>query len=313
MNTSSRVVDALELARNRLHEPAVRQAYDQLVALVDQQLGEKLIESSRAGVLTEPQLVFIEYGLRHLQGAGAIAMGRAADALVAALSGESAPTSPPAATQAAPVQPSPAPEAAPQPQTPLIQRLVQKVGRVTGGSVTINGVQTNHYHAAPDSPDARDEVEVDEEDTGELRVPANEAEIIESDIFISYCHRDGARMRRLREDLRSHGLRVWTDENLQPGTPSWKNAVEGAVRGARVLIVLMTQDSKKSPWVESEINTALMQNIPIFPVLCKGDTKNAVPFALNGYQFVDMRKEADYRSAMLRLVKAIKAKVKPTR
>jgi hypothetical protein len=329
MNTGSRVVDALELARHRLHEPRVRNAYAQLITLIDGQLGERLVDGSSTGILTEPQLVFIDYGLRHVQGANAVTLVRAADALIASLSTEDEPATLPTAeaqTQhakatvneqgddddvddAVPMQAAPPAEQ----QQPFIKRLVQKVGRVTGGSVTINGVvQNTIYRVAPNAPPAAQEEDYDEEDTGEL-VPirnADEPVITVSDVFISYCHRDGARMRRLREDLRSHGLRVWTDENLQPGTPSWKTAVESAVRGGRVLVVIMTPDAKRSSWVESEINTALTHDVPIFPVLCKGDTKNAVPFALNGYQFVDMRKEGQYRESMLRLVKAIKGKIK---
>jgi hypothetical protein len=330
MNTGSRVVDALELARHRLHEPSVRNAYSQLITLIDGQLGERLLDGSSTGILTEPQLVFIDYGLRHVQGANAVALVRAADALIASLSAEDEPAMPPAAeaqtrrAQAAAIEQNEdediADDAVPmqtalpaEPQQPFIKRLVQKVGKVTGGSVTINGVvQNTIYRVAPNAQPAAQEEDYDEEDTGEL-VPIrnpDEPAITVSDVFISYCHRDGARMRRLREDLRSHGLRVWTDENLQPGTPSWKTAVESAVRGGRVLVVIMTPDAKRSSWVESEINTALTHDVPIFPILCKGDTKNAVPFALNGYQFVDMRKEGQYRESMLRLVKAIKGKIK---
>ncbi len=339
MNTGSRVVDALELARHRLHEPSVRRAYAELIALIDQQLGEHLLESGDGVALTEPQLVFIEYGLRHVQGANGLAMVRVADKLVAALEQPDNAATPPVVPLAdiraryaevhgeddeaqsegedhsAPPRAAREPvegsePAAPAPPTPLIKRLVQKVGKVTGGTVNITGVNNNIYHVSHSAPNAPAEDEPDEEATGEFQPITAELAITISDVFISYCHRDGSRMRRLREDLRSHGLRVWTDENLQPGTPSWKKSVESAVRGGRVLVVIMTPDAKRSSWVESEINTALAHEVPIFPVLYKGDTKNAVPFALNGYQFVDMRKEAQYRESMLRLVKAIKTRIK---
>lgn len=330
MNAGSHVVDALELARHRLHEPNVRAAYNQLIALIDQQLQERLLENSQTGILTEPQLVFIAYGLRHVQGAPAVTMTRAADKLIVALSQPDSSATPPVvpladmrarhhsetgadeeAAHRSPVQSEQqVPEQAAASPTPLIKRLVQKVGRVTGGTVTINGVQQNMIYRVTPSANADADADGDEEDTGELQPVSVEPEVTISDVFISYCHRDGSRMRRLREDLRSHGLRVWTDENLQPGTPSWKRAVESAVRGGRALVVIMTPDAKRSSWVESEINTAMAHDVPIFPVLCKGDTKNAVPFALNGYQFVDMRKEAQYREAMLRLVKAIKGRVR---
>lgn len=46
------------------------------------------------------------------------------------------------------------------------------------------------------------------------------------DIFLSYSHIDTKMMRRLRNDLRSIGLIVWTDEKIEPGTPHWGSSLK---------------------------------------------------------------------------------------
>jgi hypothetical protein len=51
-------------------------------------------------------------------------------------------------------------------------------------------------------------------------------------VFISYSHRDSDIMQVVRDRLRAAGFNVWTDENLQPGTPSWTRAIESALRNS---------------------------------------------------------------------------------
>ena len=51
-------------------------------------------------------------------------------------------------------------------------------------------------------------------------------------LFLSYSRADSDTMGRVREALTGEGLSVWTDENLTPGTPSWKQAIERAIEDA---------------------------------------------------------------------------------
>jgi formylglycine-generating enzyme required for sulfatase activity len=124
-------------------------------------------------------------------------------------------------------------------------------------------------------------------------------------VFLSYGREDSEIMRRLRDDLRAGGLTVWTDENLQPGTPSWKDAIEGAIEQAGALVVILSPDAKKSVWVERELGYARNQEVRIFPVLACGDSRKAIPLELVSAQWVDLRSEADYASGVQRLIGAI--------
>ncbi|MDX2136686.1 MAG: TIR domain-containing protein [Chloroflexota bacterium] len=365
MDIASKVVDAFELAAHRLDEPPVRTAYLQLVSLVDQQLGGQIVFDDASRPLTEPQRVFIAYGLKHLRSSQAAPLERAAGRLIAALSGEevdsqqdhsqaAVPLSQPVVqstevnvqsehrtqtpnpiptTQYPSAQPEnrelktpnsdprpPIPEQAPPAPRSAINRVKQRLGIVTGGTVNMIGIQ-NHHHAASPSPPVtasplmQDEPPLDDEqDTSEISAqPEDKPARQRHDVFLSYSRRNAEVMRRVRADLRAAGLNVWTDDNLQPGTPSWKVAIETAIQQSRSVVVIMSPDAKKSEWVERELNAAKTLNVPIFPILAKGESKNAVPFMLNGYQFVDIRKEDGYRAAMLKLTNAVKSTTRRTR
>ena len=304
MNTERKVVEALELAANRLHEPPVLDAYQQLVALVDSQLGGQVVQAGETA-LTEPQLVFIAYGLKHVRGAQALPLARAADGLIEALSTVYIPqAAPEPTTEAAEPPPASEPSDYGKPR-PIVTRIRQSFGTVKNSNLVIVGTQVNHAPSTPpavmDNDDDTDEPEIAEpETTGNHRY----------DVFLSYSRPNAEKMRRLRADLRAAGLNVWTDENLNIGTPSWKRAVEDAIRRTRSLVVLMTPESKGSEWVERELNSAKAHHKPIFPILIRGNAKNAIPFMLNSYQYIDLRREPDYRTGVQKLVKAIKVELR---
>jgi hypothetical protein len=48
------------------------------------------------------------------------------------------------------------------------------------------------------------------------------------DIFLSYSRTDTPMMQKVRDYLREQGFKVWTDEGIHAGTPSWKTAIEDA-------------------------------------------------------------------------------------
>jgi hypothetical protein len=108
-------------------------------------------------------------------------------------------------------------------------------------------------------------------------------------IFLSYSHRDRPIMREVRDALRRLGWEVWMDENLKPGTPSWKDEVEQAIERAQAVVVILSPDAKRSPWVEREIEYAENCEVPIFPVLARGSERESIPFEITSVQYADVR------------------------
>ncbi|MGJ3238694.1 MAG: toll/interleukin-1 receptor domain-containing protein [Anaerolineae bacterium] len=113
--------------------------------------------------------------------------------------------------------------------------------------------------------------------------------------FLSYSHADAHIMRRVREELSSAGLSIWSDEQLVPGTLSWKNAIEDAIQNALTLVVLLSPDAKHSDWIEKEIDYARACEVTIVPVLVRGEAEiSAVPFELINVQRIDLRQHYDH-------------------
>jgi hypothetical protein len=123
-------------------------------------------------------------------------------------------------------------------------------------------------------------------------------------VFLSYSHRDTEIMRRVRGDLVAHELTVWNDENLNPGTPSWKNAIEKAIENTGCLVVLLSPDAKESEWIEREVDYARACGVAILPVLALGDEQNAIPFELINIQRVDIR--SNYQVGIQHLVVTVR-------
>lgn len=126
-------------------------------------------------------------------------------------------------------------------------------------------------------------------------------------VFLSYSRKDSPVMEQVRQALRDAGLSVWTDEGIEPGTPLWKDSIEEAIENAACMVVLLSPDAKKSIWVKRELEYAGVQRLAIFPVMVRGEENNAIPFALIGAQFIDIR--SNYENHIQRLITTIQKRL----
>lgn len=72
-----------------------------------------------------------------------------------------------------------------------------------------------------------------------------------SDIFISYASQDRDRIGPLVEALEAHGWSVFWDTTLLPGE-TWRRKITKELDAARCVIVLWSESSVESHWVEQE-------------------------------------------------------------
>lgn len=122
------------------------------------------------------------------------------------------------------------------------------------------------------------------------------------DIFISYSRRDTGRMQEVRDGLREAGLSVWTDEGIEPGTESWKKALSDAITGCTTVVVLFSPDAAQSTWVNRELDFAELHQKKLYPLLVRGEIKDAVPFGYTTYQFIDIRNDDALQNGLQELV-----------
>lgn len=127
-------------------------------------------------------------------------------------------------------------------------------------------------------------------------------------VFLSYSRQDAALMRQVRDFLADSGFTVWTDEGIEPGTPSWKQAIENGIRESSALVVLFSPDSSESKWVRSELDFAEAQGVHIFPLLVRGDERTAVPFGFTTHNWIDLRDTSDVNSALKPLPDVIRGR-----
>ena len=125
-------------------------------------------------------------------------------------------------------------------------------------------------------------------------------------IFISYSRADTEIMHRITEALRRAELTVWTDEGIEPGTPSWKQAIQSAISNAGCLICILSPEAASSRWVREELDFADIQHKPIYLVHVRGYELEVALFGFVTSQRVDVRDAADYDNGIDQLTNAIR-------
>jgi hypothetical protein len=123
-------------------------------------------------------------------------------------------------------------------------------------------------------------------------------------IFLSYSRKDTSMMQRMADDLRTAGMTVWVDDNLEPGTPAWERSISAAIRTAGCLVVILSPDAEQSTWVGRELAMAETLDKRIVPILARGTEKDAIPFRLMSHQWVDGRH--NYPEAFGKLLGAVR-------
>jgi hypothetical protein len=127
----------------------------------------------------------------------------------------------------------------------------------------------------------------------------------DASIFLSHTAADKSFARRLCEDLKGRGCRVWFDEaELKPGD-SIIDRVEAAIDDMRYLLVVLSPASVDSSWVKRELNMALVEslatrNARVIPVLLKDC---AIPGLLREVLYADFR--LDYERGLNQLMRVV--------
>lgn len=109
-----------------------------------------------------------------------------------------------------------------------------------------------------------------------------------SHVFLSYSTRDRNYAGKLADKLRAEGFDVWIDNSRLRSSEDWWRSIVFAIDTCAALVVLLTQESDQSKWVQREITLADQRNKPIFPLWLAGDiqTPNWAIFVRTQYEDV---------------------------
>ena len=126
-----------------------------------------------------------------------------------------------------------------------------------------------------------------------------------SRVFISHSHRDHSFAERLAHDLAIRGVDVWYSEwEMKPGDSLIRKVAEGIVSSG-VMIVLLSENSVNSEWVEKELALAMRDSLAkmgvrILPVLIEDCTFPRSFHFLGDTIYADFR--VDYEAGLKRLL-----------
>jgi hypothetical protein len=104
-----------------------------------------------------------------------------------------------------------------------------------------------------------------------------------ADIFISYSSEDQSRVEPLAKGLEDQGWSVWWDRKIPPGK-TFSQVIEEAINAAKCVIVLWSNESVKSDWVQNEAAEGARRRI-LVPALID-DVQ--IPFEFRRIQAADL-------------------------
>ena len=90
-------------------------------------------------------------------------------------------------------------------------------------------------------------------------------------IFISYSHKDRPYVQKLQKALQNEGFDVWIDDRIDYGT-TWPAVIQKNLDDCGAFIVVMSENSYESKWVQNEVTRAGRKKKPLFILLLSGDT-----------------------------------------
>lgn len=117
-------------------------------------------------------------------------------------------------------------------------------------------------------------------------------------VFVSYAHADQEFVRRIEAFLKRRGVEVWLDERSAAPGDFLTSAIGAGLANASAVVVVLSQASVASRWVQYEIDT-------VFPRVVNGECRLvpllidavAVPPKLSGLIYADFRtsRQAGYQ------------------
>ncbi len=122
-------------------------------------------------------------------------------------------------------------------------------------------------------------------------------------VFISYCHKDEAIAHLLAHILRGHKINCLIDRQMQAGQ-KFDSRLQGMIKDAGLILVLLTKAAAESAWVNQEIGFAKAHGKPIWPI---GVESGIEPYGMllttQAYSLFDW---SDPHHAIKRLVRALR-------
>lgn len=115
-------------------------------------------------------------------------------------------------------------------------------------------------------------------------------------VFISYAAADRPWFEKLKTALQSHGLTVWSDNQIQPGQ-NWAERIEQAVRQAEAIVLLIASQATADQQQSRTWQAAL-------EAVWSDESKRMIPFLLGDAVLPGFTRSTVPRDAQLPVIRA---------
>ena len=85
------------------------------------------------------------------------------------------------------------------------------------------------------------------------------------DVFISYSSKNAPTAQAICHELEDNGIRCWMAPRDIPVGSKYATVITQAIKECKAVVLVFSEQSAISPWVESEINIAFSNRKPIIP------------------------------------------------
>ena len=115
-------------------------------------------------------------------------------------------------------------------------------------------------------------------------------------IFISYAHKDSAKMLPIIRKLQQIGFRIWFDEGIEAGS-EWPEYVAEHLLNSSCVLAFITKNAVASPNCRQEINFAIDEEKPLLVIHLEETTLTpGMRMRLNSHQQMFYNRHADVES-----------------
>ncbi len=148
------------------------------------------------------------------------------------------------------------------------------------------------------------------EEVGEkLRMEQEEGE--HPHVFVSHASEDKDRfVTAFATKLRASGINAWLDKwEIQPGDSLVDKVFEKGIRAAQTVIIILSRNSIKKPWVKAEVEASIVkrieEDIRIIPIVLDDLVGGEIPTALKPILYVRIPDLQNYDAELKRIIDTI--------